>query len=87
MAEPEVHDLDHLMRICGVSVTDASARAGIAESNFRRWRNQGVSPNMGRFNKLKSAVVQLAVEQDKLPEGCQHKVVPELIELAKGWRV
>lgn len=87
MAEPEVHDLDHLMRICGVSVTDASARAGIAESNFRRWRNQGVSPNMSRFGKMRSAVIQLAVERDKLPEGCQHKAVPELIELAKGWRV
>lgn len=87
MAEPEVHDLDHLMRICGVSVTEASARAPIAESNFRRWRNQGVSPNMQKFRKLRSAVIQLAVEAGALPDNCQHKTVPELIEIAKGWRV
>ena len=87
MAEPEVHELDHLMRTCRVTVGEASRRAMIAESNFRRWRNQGVSPNMSRFRKLRTAVIDLAVESGALPEGCHHKSTKELIEIAKGWGV
>ena len=87
MAEPEVHDLDHLMRICGVGVFEASKRANIAESNFRRWRNQGVSPNMSRFRKLRVAVIDIAEEKGAIPEGMHHKPMNELIEIAKGWRV
>ena len=87
MAEPEVHDLDHLMRTCRVTVDAASKRANIGESNFRRWRNQGVSPNMSRFRKLRTAVIDLAVESGALPEGCHNKPTKDLIEIAKGWRL
>lgn len=87
MAEPEVYELDQLMRVCRVGVGESSDRAGIAESNFRRWRNQGVSPNMSRFRKLRVAVIDLAIEAGALPDNCHNKTMDELIELAKGWRV
>jgi hypothetical protein len=87
MADKEVKELAELMRLTAVGVYEASARAGIAPSNWSRWRGHGVSPNLSKFGKLRSAVTALAVESGRLPEGCEHKSVPELIELAKGWRV
>lgn len=82
MAEKEVLDLDQLMRVTGVGVYESANRAGIAPSNWSRWRGHGVSPHMGKFAKMRGAVIDLAVEAGKLPDGSRSKPVPELIEIA-----
>lgn len=80
--EPEVQELDHLMRLCKVGVGESSERAGIAESNWRRWRN-GVSPHMSKFRKFRTAVIDIAVERKFLGPGCHHLSMAELIDMAK----
>lgn len=82
MAEPEVHELDQLMRVCRVGAGESSARAKIAESNWRRWRN-GTSPHMAKFRKLKIAVINLAIEKGALPRRCHHQTISELVDIAK----
>jgi len=86
MAQAEVLDLDQLMRVASVGVYEAAKRADIAPSNWSRWRNQGVSPNMSKFSKMKVAVIELAIERESLPIDCAGKTVAELIELAKEWK-
>lgn len=80
--EPEVQELDQLMRLCKVGVGESSDKAGIAESNWRRWRN-GVSPNMGKFRKFRVAAVDIAVAKGFLPDDCHHLPMAELIDMAK----
>lgn len=87
MADKEVLELAELMRLTGAGVYEASGRARISPSNWPRWKDHGVSPKLSMFRKFRSAVVDVAVDSGRLPEGCEHKTVPELIELAKGWRV
>ena len=83
MAEKEVLDLDQLMRVTGVGVYESAERANMSPSNWSRWRNHGVSPNMGKFAKLRRAVIDLAIENDKLPLDCHHMPVAELIEMVR----
>ncbi len=87
MADKEVLELDQLMRLTGVGVYESAARAGIAPSNWSRWRGHGISPSLSKFGKMRVAVIKLAIENGALPIDCDGKTVAELIELAKEWRV
>jgi hypothetical protein len=90
MAKPdkEVAELELLMRLTSVSAAEAARRAGnMAPSNWSRWFNLGMSPTLSKFSKFRAAVIDLGVERGVLPQGAHNRTVPELIELAKGWRV
>ena len=89
MAKPdkEVAELEYLMRLTGVSAAEACRRAGnMAPSNWSRWFNLGMSPTLSKFSRFRAAVIDLGIEGG-LPEDAHSRTVPELIELAKGWRV
>lgn len=90
MAKPdkEVAELEHLMRLTGVSAAEAARRAGnMAPSNWSRWFNLGMSPTLSKFCRFRSAVIDLGIEKGALPQGAHDSAVAQLIELAKGWRV
>lgn len=84
--ETDVFDIEHLASRCGINPLDGFRVAGLSTSNFYRWK-QGIAPNTRKLNQWRKAVIDLAIREGALPEGCENKTVPELIELAKGWRV
>lgn len=84
--ETDVFDIEHLASRCGINPLDGFRRCNLSTSNFYRWK-QGTAPNTKKLNQWRRAIVDLAVEAGALPDNCQHKTVPELIEIAKGWRV
>lgn len=88
MAKPdkEVAELELLMRLTSVTAAKAAQRAGMAPSNWSRWFNLGMSPTLSKFRKFRAAVIDLGIEGG-LPDDAHNRTVPELIELAKGWRV
>ena len=81
MIQPEVIELDRLMRLCGVTPGKAAEKAGIAESNWRRWR-LGVVPSDSRFRKFRVAVIDIAVERGILEMGCHSLSMALLIDMA-----
>jgi hypothetical protein len=89
MAKPdkEVLELAELMKLTGVGASEASQAASMAQSNWSRWFNRGMSPTLAKFRKFRSAVIAIAVREDKLPDGCENKPVSALIDIARGWRV
>lgn len=89
MAKPdqEVSELAELMKLTGVGASEASQAAGMAQSNWSRWFNRGMSPTLAKFRKFRAAVIDIAVREGGLPEGCENKPVSALVDIAKGWRV
>lgn len=81
MIQPEVIELDRLMRLCGVTPGKAAERSGVSESNWRRWR-LGVVPSLDRFRKFRVAVIDIAVERGILEVGCHSLAMVLLIDMA-----
>lgn len=87
--EYDIKTLDYLASVSGVTDQrnwqfEACTRANISQSNPAKWR-RGREPMPSKFRKLRTAVIDMAIEAGGLPEDCHHKTINELIEIAKGW--